>query len=51
MANSKENLSWSHYRLLTRVTLEEARSFYVAECSKAGWSVRPGRWARTRIPR
>lgn len=33
-------LSWSHYRLLMRVSRSEARSFYEVECIKAGWSVR-----------
>lgn len=33
-------LSWSHYRLLMRVSRSEARAFYEAECIKAGWSVR-----------
>jgi predicted nuclease of restriction endonuclease-like (RecB) superfamily len=33
-------LSWSHYRVLMRVSRPEARSFYEVECSKARWSVR-----------
>ena len=33
-------LSWSHYRLLMRVSDETARSFYAEECAKAAWSVR-----------
>ena len=33
-------LSWSHYRVIMRVANEQARSFYLEECSKAGWSVR-----------
>ncbi len=34
------DLSWSHYRVLMRVTHLEARDFYEAECAKASWSVR-----------
>ncbi len=33
-------LSWSHYRLLMRVTDENARNFYAEEAVKSGWSVR-----------
>lgn len=33
-------LSWSHYRLLMRVTDEKARTFYAEECAKSAWSVR-----------
>lgn len=33
-------LSWSHYRLLMRVTNDAARRFYADECAKSGWSVR-----------
>ena len=33
-------LSWSHYRLLLRVTKKEAREFYIAEAVKHCWSVR-----------
>ena len=33
-------LSWSHYRLLMRVSDEQARTFYQDEAAKAGWSVR-----------
>lgn len=33
-------LSWSHYRLLMKVTDEKAREFYISESVKAGWSVR-----------
>lgn len=33
-------LSWSHYRLLMRVSDEQARVFYMEECVKAAWSVR-----------
>lgn len=33
-------LSWTHYRLLTRVQKTEARAFYAAECSKSRWSTR-----------
>ncbi len=33
-------LSWSHYRLLMRVSDEKARNFYIEECAKSAWSVR-----------
>ena len=33
-------LSWSHYRLLVRVSNEKARHFYEVESAKARWSVR-----------
>lgn len=33
-------LSWSHYRILMRISNEERRSWYTEECAKAGWSVR-----------
>lgn len=33
-------LSWSHYRLLMRISDEKARAFYTEECAKSAWSVR-----------
>ena len=36
----REELSWSHYRLLMCVGDEDARMFYAEESVKAGWSVR-----------
>ncbi len=33
-------LSWSHYRLLMRVSDGKARIFYADECAKSAWSVR-----------
>lgn len=33
-------LSWSHYRLLMRISNEKERSFYAEECAKSAWSVR-----------
>jgi len=33
-------LSWTHYRLLSRVAKLEAREFYATECAKARWSTR-----------
>lgn len=36
----REELSWSHYRLLMRIGDEDARMFYAEESVKAGWSVR-----------
>lgn len=37
-------LSWSHYRLLMRVSDEQARTFYMEECVKSAWSVRQLEW-------
>ena len=34
------DLSWSHYRLLMRVTSDVERAFYTEECAKSAWSVR-----------
>lgn len=34
------DLSWSHYRLLIRISDEKRRSWYTEECAKSGWSVR-----------
>lgn len=36
----RSELSWSHYRLLMRVEDEDARTFYMEEAVKSGWSVR-----------
>ena len=33
-------LSWSHYRLLTRVVDDKKREFYGRECVESGWTVR-----------
>ena len=33
-------LSWSHYRVLMRISDKTARDFYTEECAKAAWSVR-----------
>jgi len=33
-------LSWSHYRLLMRISDEKERDFYQSECAKSAWSVR-----------
>ena len=33
-------LSWSHYRLLMRISDEKERAFYTEECAKSAWSVR-----------
>lgn len=40
MPNFQPNLSWTHYRLLMRVTRPEARSFYEIEASKNNWPSR-----------
>lgn len=36
----KENLSWTHYRLLLQVENKIERQFYFEECSKSMWSTR-----------
>ena len=36
----RSELSWTHYRSLMRVPNDQARDFYLEECSKAGWSTR-----------
>ena len=33
-------LSWSHYRVLMRISDKTARDFYTEECAKSVWSVR-----------
>lgn len=33
-------LSWSHYRILMRISDEQRREWYTEECTKSGWSVR-----------
>lgn len=36
----RDNLSWTHYRLLTKVENDNARLFYEEECSQENWSTR-----------
>jgi len=33
-------LSWSHYRILMRISDDNRRAWYTEECEKSGWSVR-----------
>ncbi len=33
-------LSWSHYRILMRISDDNRREWYTEECAKSGWSVR-----------
>lgn len=33
-------LSWSHYRVLMRISDDKRREWYTDECEKSGWSVR-----------
>lgn len=33
-------LSWSHYRILMRISDDKRREWYTQECAKSGWSVR-----------
>ena len=35
-----DQLSWSHYRLLSRIDDENIRQFYLDECVECNWSVR-----------
>ena len=35
-----DQLSWSHYRLLSRIEEEERRQFYLEECIEGNWSTR-----------
>ena len=35
-----DQLSWSHYRQLIRISDDDAREYYVQECISANWSVR-----------
>ncbi|MCL2194288.1 MAG: PDDEXK nuclease domain-containing protein, partial [Treponema sp.] len=36
----RQQLSWSHYRLIMKVENETARGFYLEECVKSNWSTR-----------
>jgi len=36
----RRELTWTHYRLLSRVQNHQARRFYEAECANAHWSTR-----------
>lgn len=36
----RDQLSWTHYRMLLKITDEKIRDFYVDECAKANWSSR-----------
>lgn len=36
----RPELSWTHYRLLMRISDEKARDFYMDECVKSNWSSR-----------
>ena len=36
----RDELSWTHYRLLIKVENDNAREFYMQEAVKAGWSTR-----------
>ena len=36
----RDELSWTHYRLLMKVENEKARKFYLDECVKSTWSTR-----------
>jgi len=36
----RSKLSWTHYRLIMKVENENARRFYIGECTKSNWSTR-----------
>ena len=36
----RDQLSWTHYRLLMKIENEEMRNFYVEECIEENWSTR-----------
>jgi len=36
----RSELSWSHYRILMRISDDQRREWYTEECAKSGWSVR-----------
>jgi predicted nuclease of restriction endonuclease-like (RecB) superfamily len=36
----RDQLAWTHYRLLMKVENEQARHFYMDECVKSNWSTR-----------
>jgi len=36
----RDQLAWTHYRLIMKVENEQARNFYIDECIKANWSTR-----------
>ena len=36
----RDQLSWTHYRLLLKVNREEVREFYINECIHGNWSTR-----------
>jgi len=36
----RDQLSWTHYRLIMRVENPQARDYYIDECAKGNWSTR-----------
>ena len=36
----RDQLTWTHYRLILKVQNEKARQFYIDECVKSNWSTR-----------
>ena len=36
----RSQLTWTHYRVLLRVEDDKARSWYMEECVRSGWSSR-----------
>ena len=36
----RDQLSWTHYRMLLKVEDQDARDFYLEECAKSAWSTR-----------
>ena len=36
----RDQLTWTHYRLIMKAETEEKRTFYIDECIKSNWSTR-----------
>ena len=36
----RDELAWTHYRLIMKAETEQARNFYIDECIKSNWSTR-----------
>jgi predicted nuclease of restriction endonuclease-like (RecB) superfamily len=36
----RDNLGWTHYRLIMKILNDKARNFYMDECVKSNWSTR-----------
>ena len=47
----RQELSWTHYRLILKVDDEKKRNFYIDECIKSNWSTRQLEFLLTKIPK